>query len=112
MQLSNNIAYILKEIAKTAQKIFGNKLHSVVLYGSYARGRAQMGGTPSEILADVNDQELSLYRKPLIDICSDLGLEYDLLIVPTIQDIKVYQKYVNALPFFQNVEKEGIKIAV
>ena len=64
------------------------------------------------ILAYVNDQELSLYRKPLIDICSDLGLEYDLLIVPTIQDIKVYQKYVNALPFFQNVEKEGIKIAV
>ena len=95
MQLSDNITYIMNEIAKTSKRVFGNKLHSVVLYGSYARGDYN---TESDvdimILADVNEKDLSFYRKPLIDLCSDLGLKYDLLIVPTIQDIKVFQKYV------------------
>ena len=113
MNLSKNIDIILQKVTLTAKRIFGEKLHSVILYGSYARGDyTKDSDVDIMILADIQSDESRLYQETFTDLCSDLGLEYDLLIVATIQDIATFKKYLNVLPFFQNIEKEGIKVAV
>ena len=109
----SELQIILSEIAKTAKETFGEQLDSVILYGSYARGDY----TPDSdidmmiLVKGIAPEKLWLYKKPIIKRESELGLEYDLVISATIKDIETFNQYLDVLPFYQNVMKEGIKVA-
>ena len=109
----NELQIILSEIAAAAKKTFGEKLDSVILYGSYARGDY----TPESdvdimiLVRGIAPEELWKYKDPIIRKESELGLEYDLLISATIKDVETFNKYLDVLPFYQNVLREGIKVA-
>lgn len=108
----SELQIILTEIAKTAKETFGEQLDSVILYGSYARGDY----TPDSdvdimiLVRGIAPEELWKYRSSITSKTSELGLEYDLLIVPLIKDAETFNKYMNVLPFYQNVHEEGIRI--
>ena len=109
----NELQIILSEIAAAAKETFGEKLDSVILYGSYARGDY----TPESdvdimiLVRGIAPEELWKYKDPIIRKESELGLEYDLLISATIKDVETFNKYLDVLPFYQNVMREGIKVA-
>ena len=109
----NELQIILSEIAAVAKETFGEKLDSVILYGSYARGDY----TPESdvdimiLVRGIAPEELWKYKDPIIRKESELGLEYDLLISATIKDVETFNKYLEVLPFYQNVLREGIKVA-
>ena len=108
----SELQIILSEIAAVAKKTFGEKLDSVILYGSYARDD-YTSDSDVDIMILVNGiepQDLWRYRAPVIEKSSELGLRYDVLITPLIKDSATFKKYVHVLPFYQNVEKEGIRI--
>ena len=113
MCTKSELQIILSEIAATAKATFGERLDSVILYGSYARGDY----TPESdidimiLVRGIAPEELWKYKDPIIQKESDLGLQYDLLISATIKDIETFSKYLDVLPFYQNVMKEGIKVA-
>ena len=46
-----------------------------------------------------------------MDISDQLDLDYDVVLAPVIQNYAVYQKYIPVSVFYQNVEREGVKIA-
>ena len=109
----SELQIILSEIAKTARETFGEHLDSVILYGSYARGDY----TPNSdvdmmiLVKGIAPKDLWRYKKPIIKAESELGLQYDLVISSTIKDIETFNMYLDVLPFYQNVMKEGIKVA-
>lgn len=109
----SELQIILTEIAKTAKETFGDKLDSVILYGSYARGDY----TPDSdvdimiLVRGIAPGELWRYKEPIVQKGSELGLRYDLLISAAIKDIETFSKYLDVLPFYQNVMREGIKVA-
>lgn len=104
---------IATKIAQRAITVFGNKLCSTVLYGSYARGDFDAeSDIDIMILVDIPREELFKYKQPFIELTSDLGLEHDIVITVTIKDKYTFDKYLHAVPFYQNVAKEGIPIAV
>ena len=109
----SELQIILSEIAKTARETFGEHLDSVILYGSYARGDY----TPDSdvdmmiLVKGIAPEDLWRYKKPIIKVESELGLQYDLVISATIKDIETFNMYLDVLPFYQNVMKEGIKVA-
>ena len=84
----SELQIILTEIAKTAKDTFGTHLDSVILYGSYARGDY----TPESdvdimiLVRGIAPEELWKYRSALTSKSSELGLEYDLVIVPLVKD--------------------------
>ena len=104
---------ILEPIALEAKHIFGESLQAVLLYGSYARGDFDSESDMDiMIIVDIPREKLSLYKKPFLRLTSDLGLRYDILITVTLKDRYTFEKYLDAVPFYQTVKKEGVAIAV
>ena len=113
MCTKSELQIITQEIAKTAKETFGEKLDSVILYGSYARGDYNEDSDVDIMILvkGIAPEDLWKYREPITDTESELGLKYDMLISAFIKDIETFNKYLDVLPFYQNVMKEGIKVA-
>ena len=113
MCTENQLNTILSAIGDLAKQTFGKKLHALVLYGSYARGDFdEQSDVDVMLLVDEKREALSSFREPFVRLCADLGLRYDLVIVATLQDTATFEQYRKVLPFYQNVEREGVKVAV
>jgi len=93
------------------REIFGDKLISVILYGSYARGDYnEYSDIDVMALVDMDKLELGKYRREVSCFSSDMSLEYDVLLSIKLQDKNTFDKWQYVLPFFMNVKKEGIAI--
>lgn len=112
MCTKNELQIIVSEIAKTAKQTFKDNLDSVILYGSYARGDYTSDSDVDIMILvkGIAPQDLWRYRAPITEKSSQLGLEYDILITPLIKDTDTFNKYLDVLPFYQNVDKEGLRI--
>lgn len=109
----SQLSIITSKIAKCANEVFGDKLCGTLLYGSYARGDYDAeSDIDIMVLADVSREELSDFKAPFISLTSELGLENDIVITVTLKDKYTFEKYLEAVPFYQTVKKEGIPIAV
>ena len=50
-------------------------------------------------------------RKRIYDISDKLDLDYDVVLTPVFQSYPLFQKYMSASVFYQNVQREGVRIA-
>lgn len=102
---------ILLQLTEELKNIYQSALKAVILYGSVARGTA---GEDSDIdimvVVDVPQSMLKSYEEKLCDISTDFALEY--FKVFSIVDVSYseYEAWKEVLPFYKNVEKEGITL--
>ena len=102
---------ITNEVKQNMQSVLGDKLHQIVLYGSYARGDYNNeSDIDMMVLADVSETELKNYRKQVNRIASKVGLNHDIMITITLKDKRFFDRYQEILPFYRNVANEGIFI--
>ena len=95
-----------------SKEIFGEKFQNVILYGSYARGDYdEESDIDVMIMVDMSREELEKYRRTINNFCADLDLQYSVLLSSKLQSKPFFNEWKNVLPFYQNVEKEGIKYA-
>lgn len=107
--MPNRIDNILKQFIMEISKMLGNRLKKVILYGSYARGDYNKNSDVDiMILTDLNDNELIEYRIKIRDLACDLELENDIVISPIVRNIDKYNNRINIVPFYMNVQKEGV----
>lgn len=112
MSLNNRLDVILKSVADEANRVLGDKLDAVVLYGSYARGDYDdESDIDIMIRIDCPIESLEDYGEAFDLISSRLSLENDITVSIILRDKETFFRYKNALPFFSNIEKEGVKIA-
>lgn len=113
MCTKHQLTYISQQVARTAKTVLGDKYNCTLLYGSYARGDYDAeSDIDIMVLADVSREELSKYKKPIMMLTSELGLEHDIVITVTLKDSETFNRYLGAVPFYDSVKKEGIPIAV
>ena len=113
MCTKNQLTDITEKVALLSKSVFGDKLDSTLLYGSYARGEhTKDSDIDIMVLANVPREELSSYKKTFISLTSELGLTYDVVVTVTLKDTETFNKYLEAVHFYGNVKKEGIRIAV
>ena len=108
----NTLDVLLKETYAELRKIFGEKLDSVILYGSYARGDYDPESDIDVMaLVDIEKSELAKYRRTVSDFSNDIDLKYDVLLSVKLQDKFTFEKYRNDLPYYMNVVREGVNIS-
>lgn len=109
---AEKIKEIMQKFAAEAKRVYGSRLYAVILYGSCARGDFEENSDIDVmVLLDVAEEELRVEREQIIDIANRLDWDYDVVLAPVLQNYKTYQRYLPVSVFYQNVQKEGIKIA-
>ena len=104
---------IADEVRRNMQNVFGNKLHKIILYGSYARGDYDNeSDIDIMVLADMSEIELKNYRKQVNRIASKIGLNHDIMITITLKDKQSFDSHQELSPFYRNVANEGVSIYV
>lgn len=102
---------ITQKIVFEYQNVYGSNLVNVYLYGSYARGDYDED-SDIDLVAIVKGtrEELQNQLKNIWDISSDLELEYEVIISPTVIPFDEFEQYKEDLPYYKNIEKEGVKL--
>ena len=108
-KIPKKITKSIKELLILVDQVFGEKAKRVILYGSYARGDFNRSSDIDVmILTDLNEDELIEYRDKLWDLAYDIELENNVILSPLVKNIDKFNYWLNALPFYMNVEKEGV----
>lgn len=104
---------LLDETKNDLSALFGSKLLNVVLYGSYARGDFDSEFDIDVMaLVEMSKTELQKYRRIVSNLANNIDLKYNVLLSIKLQDNESFVKYQNALPFYQNIIKEGVSVSV
>lgn len=102
---------ILSNMESSSQKIIGDKLVKIILYGSCARGQWSEGSDIDiMLLIDDSEENIKRYDTEISKNIFDLSLKYNVLLSVILKNYKQFNKYQEALPFYRNVHKEGIEI--
>lgn len=107
--MPNNIEQVINIFSEKIKNILGERVKKIILYGSYARGDFNNhSDVDIMILTDCNDEEIEYYRDLISDVAFDIELEKGIVISPIIKNITKYNTRVNFVPFYANVQKEGV----
>lgn len=87
-------------------EIYGDNLISIILYGSVARNTAT---EDSDIdIAFLVKHDDSVSHDKMLDVICDMDMEYEQLFAPSIIEIEKFRQWKNVLPYYMNIEREGI----
>ncbi len=104
---------ITQRIAETYRSVYGRELEQVILYGSYARGDYDEY-SDVDMAAIVKGDRMTLQKmlRNVWAVSSDLELEYEIIVSPTVIPYDEFERYRDVLPYYQNIALEGVKIHV
>lgn len=90
-------------------ELFGNIIDKIILYGSYARGDFdEESDVDIMFILNCGASELSRYRDSICELSSDIGLDNDIMVSILLKDSETFYKWIDVLPFYQNVQREGV----
>ena len=109
--MEERIKNITSEVNEELIKLFGEKVKCIILYGSYARGDFNLeSDVDIMILLNCDQEEIRGKRKEISRIASRVGLRNDIMVSLLARNHKEYEDNIKYQPFYQNIEREGMKI--
>ena len=100
---------IILGFSRQVKRILGTKLTKVILYGSYARGDYKDNSDIDiMVLTTLTDEEIDKIETQVFDLAFDFQMEYGIDIGVIIKNEDHFNYWLGALPFYDNVQKEGI----
>ena len=103
---------ILLEFTQQVQRVLGKSLKKVILYGSYARGDyRENSDIDIMVLTTLTDEEIRQIKTTIYDVAFDFQMEYGVDISVVIKNEAHFNYWLGALPFYDNVQKEGVVLS-
>ena len=111
MCTQNELNVILHRMTEIYQSVYGNDVVRIILYGSYARGDNQPD-SDIDIAAIVHGERALLQEKlkKVWDASSDLELDYGVIVSPTVIPQEEFERFKDDLPYYRNIQNEGVNI--
>ena len=109
--IPSNISNVIDEFVKKVNELLGKRVKKIILYGSYARGDYNKSSDIDiMILTDLTDKEIIKYRDKVSDIAYDIEGDnnFDIYLSPLVKNIDRFNYWLEALPFYMNIQKEGV----
>lgn len=110
-KVPNNISNIIDKFVQGVNEILQNRVKKIILYGSYARGDYNNSSDIDiMILTDLTDDEIVEYRQKIWDYAYDIEWDnnFEIDLSPLVKNIDKFNYWLEALPFYMNVQKEGV----
>jgi len=102
---------VTQKVLEAAKDSLGDKLDKVILYGSYARGdHDNESDIDFFILANVPQEEAGKWRGDIRKRLPGIGLDYDIVVSLHVTGSSIFNKYINTLPFYMNIVREGVQL--
>lgn len=114
LQVPTKINTVIQDFIKGVNEILGDRVKKIILYGSYARGDyRENSDIDIMILTDLSDEELEEYRTKIVDCAYDLEWDnnFDVMLSPLVKNIDKFNYWLEAMPFYMNVQKEGVVLS-
>ena len=103
---------IIMSFARKVRRILGKNLKQVILYGSYARGDyTEDSDIDIMVLTTLTDKEIEQIETEIYDLAFDFLMDYGVDINVVIKNEKQFNYWLGALPFYNNVQKEGVVLS-
>ena len=100
---------IIVSFARKVRRILGKNLKQVILYGSYARGDyTEDSDIDIMVLTTLTDKEIEQIETEIYDLAFDYLMDYGVDISVVIKNEEQFNYWLGALPFYDNVRKEGM----
>ena len=102
---------ITSEVIDSYRRVFGSDIVKIVLYGSYARGNYDED-SDIDYVAIVSGDRLDLQER-VKQVWNDViatSMDLDVIISPTVVPFDEFEKYKYVLPYYRNIEQEGISV--
>ena len=111
MFTGDQLNVILAQMVSIYREIYRDAVAEVYLYGSYARGDFEKD-SDVDIVAIVKGERSALQDKmrTIWDLSAEIGLEYDIVVSPTVIPYDEFEAYKQVLPYYRNIVNEGKRI--
>ena len=102
---------LLNKLRFNIEMVITSDLAEVILYGSYARGDFdEESDIDIAVIVDSSRDLLRKYHKGLVEIMSNASLEYDVVVNISCIPLKDFEEYKEVLPYYRNIDSEGVRI--
>ncbi len=109
--MPESIKNILALFVKEVKRVLGKDMDKVIVYGSYARGDYdEHSDIDIMVLASCPEEEIKLFEYELYDVAFEFFMEYGIDISVIVKNKEHFNYWLGALPFYDNVEREGVVI--
>ncbi|MCI8592462.1 MAG: nucleotidyltransferase domain-containing protein [Lachnospiraceae bacterium] len=111
MCTKSQLKTVLKEVKSASERLYGDSLSRIILYGSYARGdNTEESDIDVMIILDCSEKDIRRLRSQTAEMASDISLEQEVFLSVLLRDKKHFENFFDVLPFYQNIEREGIAV--
>jgi len=102
---------ITDEVSQGVQRVLGDRLHSIILYGSYAHGDCDdESDVDIMVLADIEDEEMSKLEHEIDIISGDVSLKNGVTVCVMLYDKSIFEMRMPISPFYRNVINNGVPL--
>ena len=111
MRTIQEVNKIIAELCANMASLFPQDQIEAILFGSYARGNAEPGSDIDVlILVDASRQDISARNWQVGDLAAEFLLNYGIVVSPIVENREYFNRNINVLPLYRNVNQEGVRI--
>ncbi len=107
----HEVRTIIEQLRKRLSAVFPQEQFDIILFGSYARDDAD-DGSDIDVMFLVNSSRQVIAQKhwQIGEAAAEMLMNYGIVVSPVVENRSYYQANAHLLPFFQNIQREGVHI--